>query len=287
MPSKPKIAIVGAGAVGACCAYACMLRRLPAEVIMVDVLDLSDANFLTPVPVSAATNKEAGQCDIIIITAGAKQQPDEPRSALVERNYKILKSIIEEMQPIRKDAIMMLVSNPVDVLASIAQKLSGLPRSQVLGSGTFLDSMRFLNVNENAIHCYVMGEHGDLQFVNWSSASIGCIPLLEHPAMKDVDLADIEKKVMRKAYEIIERKGATSFGIGACVASLCGSILNDRHDVRPVSCWSEEHQCYISRPAILGIHGISYVIDLKLNEDEKKRMNTAIKTIKAACDKYN
>ncbi|KAI8057921.1 lactate dehydrogenase B [Syncephalis plumigaleata] len=298
MPSKAKIAIIGSGAVGAACAYACMLRRLPAEIIMVDVdkttlegqvLDLSDANFLTPVPVRMGNHKEAGQCNIIIIAAGAKQRHGEPRDALIERNYKVLNSIIGDMKPLREDAIIMLVSNPVDVLAFLAHKISGLPHSQVLGSGTFLDTMRLrgvlaneLSVNENALHCYVMGEHGDRQFVGWSSASIGCVPLLKHPAMANVSTSDIEHSVMRKAYDIIERKGATCFGIGACVASLCGSILNDRRDVRPVSCWSEEYNCYVSRPAVVGINGVNSVLDLALNEEERKRMDKAVHSIQTA-----
>ncbi|RKP25874.1 lactate dehydrogenase B [Syncephalis pseudoplumigaleata] len=308
MPNRAKIAIIGAGAVGAACAYACMLRRVPAELIMVDVvestlegqvLDLSDANFLTPMQVSKGTNKEAGQCNVIIITAGVKQRDaNEPRSELImthdmqliERNYKVLKSIIDGMQPIRKDAILMLVSNPVDVLAFLAHKISGLPHSQVIGSGTFLDSMRLrgilahqLGMSENALHCYVMGEHGDRQFVGWSSASVGCVRLCDHPAMRGVDLDAIEQQVMRKAYDIIERKGATCFGIGACVASLCDTILNDLRDVRPISCWSEEHQCYVSRPAVVGLDGVHAILDLVLNEKEQERLNKAVQSIQASC----
>ncbi|RKP10797.1 lactate dehydrogenase/glycoside hydrolase [Thamnocephalis sphaerospora] len=303
MPYKHKIAVIGAGAVGASIAYACVLTKVPANVVMVDVdkrmvegqvLDLSDVGFLSPVPVSVGTVKEAGQCDIIVITAGAKQRPGEPRSELVERNRTILKSVIDGMQPIRKDAIMILVANPVDVLTYLAQQLSGLPRKQVFGSGTFLDSMRLrgyladkLQVQQNALHCYVLGEHGDRQFVGWSTANIGCTPLLSHPLMKDVDLATIERQVMRKAYEIIDRKGATCFGIGGCVASLCNSVLNDRRDVRPVSCWDEKHQVCLSTPASVGIDGIEEVLEMPLNEREQKAMDVAVKAIKDACQRYS
>jgi L-lactate dehydrogenase len=209
---------------------------------------------------------------------------------LIARNYQILNSIIGDMKPIREDAIMLIVSNPVDVLAFIAHKISGLPHSQVLGSGTFLDSMRLrgiladkLGVNENTLHCYVLGEHGDRQFVGWSSASVGCVPLLKHPALANINTSDIEHNVMCKGYDIIERKGATCFGIGACVASLCGSILNDRRDVRPISCWSKEHNCYTSRPAVIGINGVNSLLDLVLNEEEKKRMDQAVHNIQMAC----
>jgi L-lactate dehydrogenase len=302
MPYKHKIAIVGAGAVGASIAYACILTKVPAEVIMIDidqhtlegqVLDLSDVGFLSPVPISAGTIQDAGQCDIIVITAGAKQRPNEPRSALIERNYLILKDVLGGMQPIRQDAILILVSNPVDVLTYIAQQLSGLPRNRVFGSGTFLDSMRLrgelarrLQIHENALHCYVLGEHGDHQFVGWSTANIGCTPLMEHPAMKDVDLAKIEHDVMRKAYEIIERKGATCYGIGGCVASLCDTVLNNRRYVRPVSCWDEKYQVCLSTPAVIGINGIEEVMYMPLNEKEQAAMDAAVADIKEACMTY-
>jgi len=302
MPQKHKIAVIGAGSVGASIAYACILRRLPVEITMVDVdqrtvegqvLDLSDVRFLSPTSIKTGTNKDAGQCDIIVITAGAKQLPNEPRTKLIGRNRSILKSVIGEMQPIRKDAILLIVSNPVDLLTYIAQQLSGLPRNQVIGTGTFLDSMRLrgylstkLEVQENAIHCYVLGEHGDKQFIGWSSGTIGCLPIREYPGMKGINLEDVAHNVMRKAYDIIDRKGATYYGIGGCVASLCGSILDDRRDIRPVSCWDETYQCVLSIPAVIGLHGVRNTLLLSLDKDEESRMKTAVKDIKQAYDEF-
>ena len=146
-----RIAIIGAGSVGSTCAYALLLRRISSEVLLIDidtvlltaqVQDLSDAAFLSNTQIRASTFSEAGQCDIIVITAGAKQREGESRRGLIDRNYKILESVIREMSPFRKDAVLLLVSNPVDVLTYFAQKLSGLPKHQVIGSGTFLDSTR-------------------------------------------------------------------------------------------------------------------------------------------------
>ena len=174
MPSS--LAIIGAGNVGASVAYAAVLKKVASEILLVDidekrceaqVLDISDAAFLSNTRIRVGTFKEAGQCDIIVITAGAAQRPGETRMDLVGRNYQILASCISEMKPFKPSTVLILVSNPVDVLTYFAQKLSGLPRSQVLGSGTYLDSARLrqslslkLKINENAIHAYVLGEHG-------------------------------------------------------------------------------------------------------------------------------
>jgi L-lactate dehydrogenase len=146
-----RIAIIGAGSVGATCAYALLLRRISSQILLVDtdtsrlqaqVQDLSDAAFLSSTRVRSATATEAGQCNITVITAGAKQRDGESRRNLIDRNYSIIASVIQDMSPIRNDAVLLLVSNPVDVLTYFAQKLSGLPKGQVIGSGTFLDSVR-------------------------------------------------------------------------------------------------------------------------------------------------
>src|ERR1700730_3110622 len=151
MGVSSKVAVIGAGSVGATIAYALLMRKVASEILLVDivpevingqVLDLSDSAFLSSTVIRGGTYQEAGQCDVIVITAGAKQNPGESRTELIGRNYNILKSVIGSMQPFNKDAILMLVANPVDVLTSIAQKLSGLPKKQVFGSGTFLDSGR-------------------------------------------------------------------------------------------------------------------------------------------------
>ncbi|CAG8570313.1 15551_t:CDS:2, partial [Acaulospora colombiana] len=211
-----------AGSVGASIAFALLIQKICSTILMVDivqeavegqVLDLSDANFISSTQVRAGTFQEAGQCDIVIVTAGAKQKPGETRVELIERNYKILDNVINSMKPLNPDVILLLVANPVDVLTHIAQKLSGLPKNQVFGSGTFLDSARLrlrlaqkLGVSESAIHSYVLGEHGDSQIIAWSSAHVGGKPLLDFPEIANLDKELVAKEIAGKAYEIIKLK---------------------------------------------------------------------------------
>ncbi|ORY06687.1 lactate dehydrogenase [Basidiobolus meristosporus CBS 931.73] len=303
MPANKTIAIIGCGAVGASCASSIILRNVSCQLLMVDInqkvaegqaLDLSDSQFLSSTKVRVSTYQEAGQADIIVITAGANQRPGETRLQLIAKNFNILSSVINGMAPIKPTAKIMLVANPVDVLTHIAQKISGLPKNQVFGSGTFLDSGRLrlklsqiIGVSEPAIHCYAMGEHGDNQFVAWSSARVGGVPLVDYPQMQGVDLEQLQYEVSRKAYEIIDRKGATYYGIGACVASLCDSVLHDRRDIRPISCYSEKYNSYVSMPAIIGANGVEAPINIQLNDAEQKKMDNAVAAMKAAlveCD---
>ncbi|ORX84917.1 L-lactate dehydrogenase [Basidiobolus meristosporus CBS 931.73] len=302
MPANKTIAIIGSGAVGASIASALILRNVSSTVLMVDIddkvaegqtLDLTDSLFLSSSHVKVGTYKEAGQADIIVITAGANQKPGETRLQLIEKNCTILQSVITRMSPINPSSKILLVANPVDILAHITQRISGLPHRQVFGSGTFLDSGRLrsvlarkLGVSDVAIHCYVLGEHGDNQFVAWSSASVGGVPLLEFPQMENIDREALAKEVRRKAYEIIELKGATYYGIGACVSSLCESMLYHRCDVRPVSCWNEKYQCYVSVPAVIGMNGIEDIIDIRLNEEETKNMAKAVDAMRQAVGQY-
>ncbi|KAI8584896.1 lactate dehydrogenase/glycoside hydrolase [Geranomyces variabilis] len=284
MPASVAI-IGGGGSVGATAAYALLLRRVASEIVLVDldqarceaqVLDLSDAAFLSDTSIRAGTSKEAGQCDIVVITAGAKQRPGETRVDLIGRNRAILLSVLESMKPFKKETVLLLVSNPVDILTYFAQTSSGLPIGQVLGSGTFLDSVRLrsdlaktLGVAETAIHAYVLGEHGDSQFVAWSAASVGNTPLMSFPVIRSMDREAMAKKVMNKAYKIIEAKGATYFGIGAVIAQICESILLDLRHVRPLSHYIPELQVCLSLPAVLGRQGICQTLKPPLTDDEE------------------
>ncbi|KAJ1920194.1 hypothetical protein IWQ60_007051 [Tieghemiomyces parasiticus] len=303
-PTPAKIAIIGSGAVGSTIAFSLIMNRLPAEIILSDIdtrraggeaLDLSDATFVSSSSVRVAKNQqEVGQCDIIVITAGAKQKPGESRANLIDRNYHIMQSVIKGMQPINPNAKIIIVANPVEILCHIAQKLSGLPRNQVFGSGTFLDSARLrlsvaemLNVHESSVHCYVVGEHGDNQLVAWSAGRVGGAPLLSFDQFKNADLAHIAHEVARKAYEIIDRKGATYYGIGACVASLAESVLYHSRRVFPISCYNPESECYVSVPAVLGNDGVQHAVQLPLDDKEKAAFDEAVKSIKSITEKYN
>ncbi|KAI9095194.1 lactate dehydrogenase/glycoside hydrolase [Phlyctochytrium arcticum] len=300
MPAK--IAIVGgAGSVGATAAYAILLKRVASELILVDlnekaceaqVLDLSDAAFLADTKVRVGNYKEAGQADIVIITAGAKQRPGETRVELIGRNRDILASCIDQMKPFKPSTVLLLVSNPVDVLTYFAQKLSGLPHKQVLGSGTFLDSARLrstlaakLDVAETAVHAYVLGEHGDSQFVAWSSAHVANSPLLSFPQIKALDLQKVADDVKNKAYKIIEAKGATYFGIGGVAASICESIIFDHRHIRPLSHFIPELNVCLSFPVVLGHEGVKQTLKPPLTESEEKLLQESVKSMRSVIEK--
>jgi L-lactate dehydrogenase len=291
-----RIAIIGAGSVGSTCAYALLLRRVSSDILLFDtdtirlqaqVQDLSDAAFLSNTRVRSSTAAEAGQCNIIVITAGAKQRDGESRRDLVDRNYTILQSVLRKMSPIRKDAVLLLVSNPVDVLTYLAQKLSGLPHAQVIGSGTFLDSVRLrsalaeqVQVTDTAIHAYVLGEHGDSQMVAWSTATVAGSPIQTFLPPSSPSLSDLADTAKTKAYSIIAAKGATSYGIASIVSSICESILFNQRHVRPVSHWVESFGTYVSLPAVLGHGGIQKTIHVPLNENEREMLTKSIDEIK-------
>ncbi|KAJ2493848.1 hypothetical protein IWW37_000234 [Coemansia sp. RSA 2050] len=301
---KQKVAVIGGGGnVGASTAFALIAKGVPAEVLIVDLsekaalgqaLDISDASFTMPGACRQASFQEAGQADVIIITAGARQKPGEPRSNLIDRNYTIIKSIMDSLQPIKSTAKILLVSNPVDVLTHIAQTTSGLPREQVIGSGTYLDSGRLRNalsditgVSPTSIHAYMLGEHGDNQFTGWSSARIGGLPLLDHPKLMGMDLESINQKIAHKAYEIIEAKGSTYYGIGMCAAIIAEALLNNTSQVFPLTHYVEGLGCYMSWPAAIGSSGVEQSFDVKLDATEAKKLDIAVKAIKEVCAKYN
>ncbi|CAC9892924.1 unnamed protein product [Aureobasidium pullulans] len=276
-----RIAILGSGEVGSTIAYSLILNPVAGEILLVDpkedvrdaqVQDLSDATFHgnTSTQVRAGTHKEAGQCDIVVITAGAAQ-----------------KKAIEDMKPFRDDTIILLVSNPVDILTYFAQKFSGLPKNQVFGSGTFLDSARLrgilaekCGVAASSIDAYVLGEHGDSQMVAWSHASVGGVPLELALPDTSIDKEAIAEDTKKKAAAIMESKGATAFGIGGVAASICKSILFDQCNIRPISHYQKDMDVCISMPVVLGRKGIVRQIPMKLNDGEKKEVQQSAKSLR-------
>ncbi|SPO05261.1 related to lactate dehydrogenase [Cephalotrichum gorgonifer] len=291
-----RIAIIGAGDVGAAIAFACIMSHAAGEILLVDVkpaflaaqvLDLNDAAYRGTPSIRAGTFEEAGQCDIIVVTAGAKQRPGESRLELIGRNIRILREVIGEMRPFKNDAILLLVANPVDVLTCFAQEVSGLPREQVIGSGTFLDSIRLKKriseksgISANSIEAYVLGEHGDSQFVAWSIATICGTPLLKALPPSTFDADAIGEQCRNAAATIIDGKGATSFGIGAVVSSICSTILLDKHLVRPISHWVPELGCCISLPVVLGRRGAARALPLGLSDEENALLEKSAETLR-------
>jgi L-lactate dehydrogenase len=247
-------------------------------------LPLGLPDLTRPIRVRAAEHKEAGQSDIIVISAGAPQKEGESRTDLVGKNLKILSTVIEDMKPFKESAILILVANPVDVLTDFAIKYSGLPKTQVFGTGTFLDSARLrgilakkANVAASSIDAWVLGEHGESQVVAWSTAAIGGVPLSELFSESEIDRKAIAKETKDKAASISESKGATAYGVGSVTASVCKSLLFDQRNVRTVSHYNEEYGCCLSMPAVLGREGIVRTLHVPLSQQEKKDVDASAK----------
>lgn len=292
-----KIAVLGAGEVGSTVAYSLILNPVAGEVLLVDpkedvrdaqVQDLSDATYHgnTSTRVRAGTHKEAGQCDIVVITAGAKQKEGESRTDLIGRNLKILGSAIKDMKPFREDTVLLLVANPVDILTHFAQKYAGLPKSQVIGSGTFLDSVRLrgilalkAGVAASSIDAYVLGEHGESQFVAWSKVSIGGISLEEFNELQNLDQKAVAEDTKNKATAIMKSKGSTAYGIGGVASSICKSILFDERNICPISHYQDDLECCLSKPVVLGRKGVERTVPMPLQKEENDELKKSAKTL--------
>lgn len=289
--------IVGTGNVGASVGY-CLINQRTAvsELVLTDInmedaegeaMDLRDTLAVSPsfMKISAGTYKDAGDCDIIIITAGAPQKPGETRMDLLKKNAAIFKDMIDQIMESGFNGIFIVVSNPMDVLTYLTWRYSGLPAEQVIGSGTILDSARLryriserLGVSPKSVHAFQIGEHGDTEFALWSLSNLGGQPLSDF--LKQSELDEIEEFARKEAYEIINKKGATYYGIGACVTKLVNCILGDEKRVLPVSSYDDFAGVYNGFPAVVGRHGIVRRLELQLTEAEGikfQKSNNALK----------
>lgn len=294
-----KVMIVGTGNVGASVGY-CLVNQRTAvsELVLTDInmddaegeaMDLRDTLAVSPsfMKISAGTYKDAGDCDIIIITAGAPQKPGETRMDLLKKNASIFKEMINEIMKSGFNGIFIVVSNPMDVLTYLTWRYSGLPSEQVIGSGTILDSARLryriserLSVSPKSVHAFQIGEHGDTEFALWSSANIGGQPLVE--LIDEAECDRIEDFARKEAYEIINKKGATYYGIGACVTKLVNCILGDERRVLPVSSYDDFADVYNGFPAVVGRSGVIRRLDLKMTEKEGMKFQKSINALKEA-----
>ena len=310
--NKQKCAVIGCGAVGATIAFALTQRSLFSELVLIDAnkskaegeaMDISHGlPFAHPMKVYAGDYKDISDCFLIIITAGAAQKPNETRLDIVNKNVAIFKSIIPEITKYNKDAIILVVSNPVDVLTYCTIKLSGMPANRVLGSGTVLDTARLkyrlgqsLCVDSRSIHAFIIGEHGDSELAVWSSANVSGIDLEDFHGLcancNDISFNKIYESVRDSAYEVIERKGATYYGIAMAVMKIVLSIIRDEHSVLPVSCFLDgqyglDNLC-IGVPAIVGNKGIEKVLEIPLSEDENKNLINSVQTLKNVISKLD
>lgn len=296
-----KVMIIGTGNVGASIGFSLVSQRTAVnELVLVDLnqadaegeaMDLRDTLAVSPtyLKISAGNyEKDAKDTDIAIFTAGAAQKKGgETRMELLARNAKILHSVIDQLLTANFRGIFLIVTNPVDVMSYLAMQYSGFPSHKIIGSGTVLDSARLryylaekLKVSPKSVHAYQIGEHGDSEFTIWSSANVGGQPI--HKLLKKADLSTIEEETKLTAYKIIERKGATYYGIGACVTSIVNCIFNDECRVLPVSTYDAFSDTFFGFPAVVGRKGIIHHLDTELTEMESLKLQSSINVIKKA-----
>lgn len=294
-----KVMIVGTGNVGASIAFALLNQRTAInEIVLTDIIakdaegeamDLRDALSVAPsfVKISSGTYKDARDCDVVVITAGAAQRPDETRMDLLSKNANILKGMTQQIMASGFNGIFLVVTNPMDVLTYLVWRYSGLPAERVIGSGTVLDSARlktriadYLNVNPKSVGAYQIGEHGDSELTVWSRADIGGQKVDE---LLSVEIQEgISDFVKNEAYDIIDKKGATYYGIATCVAQILNSILNDEMRILPVSSYDYFSDTYFGFPTVVGREGAIRRIDLKLSENEGVLLQKSINELKKA-----
>jgi len=294
---KPKIAIIGAGNVGSTFAFSLMISGLAREIVLVDkneslakgeCMDLNHgASFSHPTKIFAGGLESCEDADIVVITAGAKQKPGQSRTDLVEANVAIFKDIIPAISKHAGNAILLVVTNPVDILTYVTLKLSGLSPSRVIGSGTVLDTARlkymiseYCNIDPTNIHAYIIGEHGDSELPVWSNATIGGMAIetycSEYARLGNAknDLADIFLNVKNAAYKIIQAKGATNYSIALSLVKITRSILRNENSIMPVSTLITDYcgisDVCISIPSIVNIKGVEHYLKLNLSNEERE-----------------
>ena len=309
--NRSKVVIVGTGFVGMSYAYALVNQGTIEDLVLIDVneekalgeaMDLNHGLAFAPrkMSIKAGTYDDCKDADLVVITAGVSQKPDETRIDLLNRNALIIESVTKSIMSSGFDGILLVASNPVDILTYIAQKASGLPTSKVLGSGTSLDTARlryeisnYIHIDARNIHAYIMGEHGDTEFVCWSKAYVGAKPMLDViESMKEIEFKDLDQiyiKVRDAAKEIIKRKVSTYYGVGMALVRITQAIFNNENSILPVSVYNGgvydiEPDLYIGLPAVLNRDGVHHVVHLKLNEDEQQKLAYSANHLKSNLD---
>jgi L-lactate dehydrogenase len=307
----PKVVIVGAGSVGTTLAYTLQITGVATEIVLIDsnhelaegqVMDMNHGlPFVPPVNIHAGEYPDCNGADVIVITAGARQKPEETRLDLVDGNARICKDIIDSITPHTRDALFLVVTNPVDIMTYAVVKHSELPPHQVIGSGTVLDTARFryllgrhCNIDTHNVHGYVIGEHGDSEVLLWSQVRMagtslelfcthcacGCAPL---------DKTEITEAVKNSAYHIIEAKGSTNYGVALAVTTIVEAIIRDENSVLTVSTMlNGEYQisdCCLSVPCIVNKKGVSRIVETELDRRERDDLNRSAEALESICRK--
>jgi L-lactate dehydrogenase len=305
----PKVVIVGAGSVGTTLAYTLQITGVATELVLIDsnhelaegqTMDMNHGlPFVPPVHIHAGVYPDCEGADVIVITAGARQKPGETRLDLVDRNAHICKSIVDSIIPYTREALFLVVTNPVDIMTFVVVKQSGFPSRQVIGSGTVLDTARFryllgrhCAIDTHNVHAYVIGEHGDSEVLLWSQVGMagtsidlfckrcdrGCAPL---------DKTTITEAVKNSAYHIIEAKGSTNYGVALAATKIIGAVIRDENSVLTVSTMLNGEygidECCLSVPCIVNRKGISRIVETALDRSERNDLNQSAEVLRNMC----
>jgi L-lactate dehydrogenase len=306
-----KISVVGAGAVGTATAYALLIKEVASDIVLYDiatdkveaeVLDLAHGTQFTGFSrISGGSDiKATAESDLIIVTAGAKQKPGQTRLDLAGTNVAILKTMLPELLRLSPNAIFMLVTNPCDVLAVVAQKITGLPASRVFASGTVLDSARLrwviaerFKVSNNSVHAYIVGEHGDSEFALWSQTRIGPVPITEWELAPGVvisqqELDQMALEVKNAAYKVISGKGATNYAIGLSATRIAQAILTDSNEVLSVSTVLDDYLgvsgIALSVPTVVNRQGAVRTVEVPMTKAENVKFLASADAIKRSLE---
>lgn len=304
-----KVVLVGTGLVGMSMAYSVLNTGGIDELVLIDIdqekaigeaMDISHGlpYSKSSLKVTAGDYEDCKDADIVVITAGAAQKPGQTRLELASINAKIMKSITQSIMNTGFDGIIIVASNPVDLMSYVVQKVSGLPANRVIGSGTILDTARLryllsehLNIASTNIHAYILGEHGDSSFVPWMNTYIGCKSMMEYVVEMGIDMNEmhnIYKEVQQAAYEIIKRKNATYYGIGLSLNRLITAILSNENAVLTVSAYQQgeykQEGLYIGVPAIINRNGVSKIMTLHLNDVDQSKFDKSCETLREMID---
>ena len=303
---KGKVVLVGTGFVGMSMAYTMLNRGGVNELVLIDIdknktkgeeMDLNHGMPFAPqkMIIKAGDYNECKDAQIVVITAGITQKPGQTRLELAENNAIIIKDITKNIMSSGFNGVIIVASNPVDLMAYVVYKVSGLPSNQVIGSGTVLDTARlryilsdYLNVSSNNIHAYIMGEHGDSSFVPWNHAYVGCkkiTEIIKNNSDEVCKLDEIHQNVVNAAYEIIEKKKATYYGIGMSLYKIVKSVLDNDNSILTVSTFLKDGKygqddVYIGVPAVINKNGVRELLELDLSKNEQEKLDNSCRIIK-------
>ena len=307
-----KVVIVGCGFVGSASAFALMQSKLFSEMVLIDAdqnraegeaLDIGHGMaFASPMKIYAGSYDDISDAAIIVITAGANQKPDETRLDLIKKNAGIMKSIVGEIKKRDFKGILLIVSNPVDILTYIALKESGYPANRVIGSGTVLDTGRFkyelgehIGVDSRSVHAFIIGEHGDSELAAWSNARVGGLPINDFCELRghfnhEASMKKIFDNVKNSAYEIISKKHATYYGIAMAVTRICAAIVRNEQSILPVSSLMTGQygltDVVLSIPAVVDANGIETVVPIELSDSELQELRKSAEVLQGIIKEY-